>query len=356
MNKNDIAELAAKAKQGDKTAFEKLYKEFYPKVYYFARQNVGSPDAAEDITAETFCAAMERIGSLRSEESFVGWLYCIAYRKCADYIKTAELDRKQIEQASQLAALSEPLILPDDYAVNEQTKQQLQTMIDSLPSDMRSAMILYYYDNLSVAEVARVIGTNENNANQKLHRARQKIKKQIEKLAGKGTLFAAVPMNSLFANLENAGLLSAAAAAVGVGVPVGLSALSGGTARHLLGFTLKYWRRHKKSLAALLFSGVLLCAVVCCAFLMIRQDQRRWLDDYYDQHGYYTVAVPTPTSYEKVIDLLSTDETVRGTMYVTGEDGIGADRKRNRYRQKRAQHVRIFRQGRRRHHARHRNV
>ena len=326
MNKNDIAELAAKAKQGDKTAFEKLYKEFYPKVYYFARQNVGSPDAAEDITAETFCAAMERIGSLRSEESFVGWLYCIAYRKCADYIKTAELDRKQIEQASQLAALSEPLILPDDYAVNEQTKQQLQTMIDSLPSDMRSAMILYYYDNLSVAEVARVIGTNENNANQKLHRARQKIKKQIEKLAGKGTLFAAVPMNSLFANLENAGLLSAAAAAVGVGVPVGLSALSGGTARHLLGFTLKYWRRHKKSLAALLFSGVLLCAVVCCAFLMIRQDQRRWLDDYYDQHGYYTVAVPTPTSYEKVIDLLSTDETVRGTMYVTGEAGIGVDK------------------------------
>ncbi|MBQ2581675.1 MAG: RNA polymerase sigma factor, partial [Ruminococcus sp.] len=211
MNKNDIAELAAKAKNGDNAAFEKLYKEFYPKVYYFAKQNVGSLDAAEDITAETFCAAMESIGSLRSEESFVGWLYCIAYRKCADHIKTAELDRKQREQAAQLAALSEPIMLPDDYAVSEQTKQQLQSVIDSLPSDMRSAMILYYYDNLSVAEVARVIGTNENNANQKLHRARQKIKKQIEKLSGKGTLFAAAPLSAVLANLENAGLLSGAA-------------------------------------------------------------------------------------------------------------------------------------------------
>ena len=80
MNKSDIAQLAAKAKNGDNAAFEKLYKEFYPKVYYFAKQNVGSLDAAEDITAETFCAAMESIGSLRSEESFVGWLYWIISR------------------------------------------------------------------------------------------------------------------------------------------------------------------------------------------------------------------------------------------------------------------------------------
>ena len=74
------------------------------------------------------------------------------------------------------------------------------------------------------------------------------IKKQIEKLSGKDRLFSCVPLSAVLANLENAGLLSgagtiAAAAAVGVGVPVGLSALSGGTARHLLGFTLKYWRR-----------------------------------------------------------------------------------------------------------------
>ena len=105
---------------------------------------------------------MESIGSLRSEESFVGWLYCIAYRKCADYIKTAELDRKKLDEAAELAALSEPLMLPDDYAVNEQTKEQLQSVIDSLPPDMRSVIILYYYDNLSVSEVAEVIGTNNN--------------------------------------------------------------------------------------------------------------------------------------------------------------------------------------------------
>lgn len=294
MNNNDVTELAEKAKQGCKTAFEKLYKEFYQKLYYFVKQNVSAPDAAEDITAETFCSAMEHIGELHSNESFVGWLYCIAYHKCADYNKKTATDRRCIDGTAELAALSEPVFLPDDYAVNTQTKQQLQAVIDSLPPDMRAVIILYYYDDLSLAEVAKVIGTNKNNAAQKLHTARKKLRSKIEKLIGKGSLFSAVPLSAVLANLENAGLLSGAAAtaaALGAAaaVPVTLSKLSGGTAKELTRFTFKYWRRHKKSLAALLFSGVLLCAVVCCAFLQIRGDANRQRHAIYDIYGQYDV-------------------------------------------------------------------
>lgn len=85
----------------------------------------------------------------------------------------------------------------------------------------------------------------------------------------------------------------------------------------------KYWRKHKKSLSALLFSGVLLCAVVCCAFLMIRQEQRRWLENYYDGHGAYTLAVPSPGKLDEMVGLVSTDETVSGEIYVTGVAGVG---------------------------------
>ena len=338
MEKAEINRLVSQAQNGERKALEKLWSEFSEKVYFFVRRCVCDDEAAHDITSETFITAIEKITDLRSGESFVGWLYSIAYHKCTRYLKKRsrlvciESD-EELSEAAENASLNEPIMLPDDYAVNEDIRTRLMQVIESLPSDMRSAVILYYYDDLTAAEVAGAMSITENNVYQKLHRARQKIKKQIEKLSGKGTLFAAVPISSVLANLENARLFSGAAvgtaAAVGaaaVGVPVTLSRLSGGTAKTLFGFTLKYWSRHKKSLAALLFSGVLLCAVVYCAFLMIRQDQRRWLDDYYDQHGYYTVAVPTPTSYDKVIDLLSTDETTRGTMYVTGEAGIGVDK------------------------------
>ena len=328
MNKNDISAYAAKAKNGDKEAFEKLYREFYAKVYYFAKQNTGDADAAEDITAETFTLAMENIGTLRSEESFVGWLYCIAYHKCSDHLKKLTLDRKQLEQTAGIAALSEPLMLPDDYAINAQTREQLRAVINSLPTDMRSAVILYYYDGLSVGEVAEVIGTNPNNAKQKLFSARKKIKKQIEKLIGKGSLFSAVPLSAVLANLEGAGLLSGAAvgtaAAVGaaaVGVPVALSRLSGGTAKELTRFTFKYWRRHKKSLAALLFSGVLLCAVVCCAFLMIRASFNRSLHREYDHWGRYQYAIPQAS--DELLSKICDDKTQLGKINIYGRIKAG---------------------------------
>ena len=103
MDRNEVTMLADKARAGDRSAFEKLYDEFSMKVFYFIRQNVGADDAAEDITSETFTAAIENIQTLRKGESFVGWLYSIAYKKCADYIKRVSrresLDEEQLESS-----------------------------------------------------------------------------------------------------------------------------------------------------------------------------------------------------------------------------------------------------------------
>ena len=331
MKKTEISALVAQAQAGERKALEKLWSEFSEKVYFFVKRCVSDPEAARDITSETFITAIEKISDLRSGESFVGWLYCIAYRKCTLYLKNesrlvrVESD-EELSEAFENASLNEPIMLPDDYAVNEDVRSRLMKVIESLPSDMRSAVILYYYDDLSAAEVASAMNITESNVYQKLHRARQKIKKQIEKLSGKDRLFSCVPLSAVVANLENAGLLSgagtlAAAAAVGVGVPVGLSALSGGTARHLLSFTLKYWRRHKKSLAALLFSGVLLCALICCALLTLRQEYVRQIDGMYNTEGHYEFL--TTTEHQDVIDILTGEDTVTGKMNVYGLMGVG---------------------------------
>lgn len=89
----------------------------------------------------------------------------------------------------------------------------------------------------------------------------------------------------------------------------------------LLYVTYKYWRRHKRSLAALLFSGVLLCAVVCCAFLMLRGNFHRRLHESYDAFGYFSVMLPVDNGdFEKSV---TTDKTQKGYMYVYGRTGFG---------------------------------
>ncbi|MBR6046399.1 MAG: sigma-70 family RNA polymerase sigma factor [Ruminococcus sp.] len=296
MEKTEITALAERAKSGDKDAFLQLYKEFHGRVSFFIRRLTNYPQAAADLTSDTFAAAMERISELRSGESFSGWLYSIAYNKCMQYINEKKRNvtlgsEAELEELLESAALNEPLLLPDDYAINAETRSQLQSIIDGLSPDQRSAVIMYYYDEMSVSEVAEAMGTNENNVSQKLHRARKKIRAQIEKLIGKGAMFGAVPMRALLGELDTSavGIAAAGAAAIAVGIPYGLSKASGGTARELLWITRKYWAKHKKSLAALLFSGVLLCAVVVGTLLQIRADFNRSLHDTYDRNGMYDV-------------------------------------------------------------------
>ncbi len=251
MDKNDIVALAKKAQCGDKTAFEMLYNELRDKVYFFVKRNVNNTELAEDITSETFITAFEQISQLRSEESFVGWIYAIAYNKCMVSLKDEQHiahfeNNENKENVIDCSILNEAIMLPDDYAVNVDTKRQLSEIIDNLTPDQRSAVILYYYDELSISEVANSLGTNENNIRQKLFKARKRIKKQIEKLIGNGAMFMAVPLSSILENTADesykiakdkvrkgigkgvASKITAicAAAVVTIGVPVALSKLT----------------------------------------------------------------------------------------------------------------------------------
>ena len=327
MEKNELIYLVHKAQAGDKGAFETLYSEYRDKVYFFVRRFAGSGDTAEDLTSAAFTVAMERIGELKSGESFVGWLYSIAYKKCVDFLRDESRTVKvssaaELEELLEAAALNEPILLPEDYAVNAETRAQLKEVIDSLSPDQRSAVIMYYYDEMSIPEVAAAMGTNENNVSQKLHRARKRIRSKIEKLIGSGTLFGAVPMGTLLENLNDSGMNMssgiglAAISAAAVAVPYGLNKASGGVANELLFITRKYWSKHKKSLAALLFSGVLLCAVVCCALFVIRGELNRTMNSYFDVQGEFDLILPEPS--KELIEKLSNEKTLTGTMSVIG--------------------------------------
>ena len=247
MNKAEINKLVVRAQNGDRSAFEELYNEFRDRVFFFAKRTTGSADAAEDITSETFVKALESIGTLREGESFVGWLYTIAYNLCMAQLRdNSHIERFGSDEAQtdavESAALREPVMLPEEYAVSAETKRKLGEIIDSLSPDMRSAVILYYYEEQTIPEVAKALGTNEHNASQKLYKAKKRIRKGLEKVFGKGALLAAVPMEAMLRTTEEAGYVKAAAvgakvaglgigakivavgaaAVIAVGVPIGL--------------------------------------------------------------------------------------------------------------------------------------
>ena len=236
MDKAAQSALVKKAQGGDRAAFEQLYGEYRDRLFYFALKNVGSREAAEDIVSETFLAALEKLTTLKNADAFGAWLYSIAYNKCSDHL-SASAKAQSIDESG----LCEPVMLPQDYAENRQTAETVRAIIDGLDKTSRSAVILYYYEELSLSETAKTLGISENAAKQRLFKARAKLKRAFEKHF-KGGLLCAVPLGAALegsgysvsakaaVSSTLAGKLAAglAIAAVGVGVPLGIYAGTGG--------------------------------------------------------------------------------------------------------------------------------
>jgi RNA polymerase sigma-70 factor (ECF subfamily) len=250
MKKNELIDIVEQAKAGNKNAFKALYEDYYDRLYFFVLKNVDSKEAAEDITQDTFLKSMEKIDSLEKPENYVSWLHSIAYNKCTDMFRSRKSDvyfdtDEEFEAAMESHSLNEPIMVPEDYATDKDRARQLKAMIDSLKPDMKSALILYYYNDMNLADVAKTMGIPENTVKQKLFRARKKLKSKIEEMAGKGIVLSAVPMNRLLrgtvspkkaaamvtrsgASLSSIPMIGkiagiSAAAVIAVGVPMSLS-------------------------------------------------------------------------------------------------------------------------------------
>lgn len=247
MTKPEIAALVKKSKENDEKAFERLYNEFKGKVYFFALRYVKNETAAEDLTSETFMTALEKLPQINDNESFVGWLYTICYNKCLRHIK-AESKAEYIGEEEKYS-LNEPVMLPDDHAQNDDTKRQLRELIDSLEPSQRSAVIHFYYENMSLKETASALGISENAAGQKLHRARKKLRHKIEKLFGSGDMLMAFPLSAVLENVSFEGFAAkggAAAVKKSLAVKIAAIAVAGMAAVSAGALLFKIWGGENK--------------------------------------------------------------------------------------------------------------
>ncbi len=232
VKKTELAQTVAAAQSGNKYAVEKLYKEYRERIWFFVCKNVTSKQAAEDIVSDTFVTAIDKLSELRSAEAFGSWLYSIAYNNCLQYRNSeagkAQFDSEQeLESTIENAVLSEPVDLPPDFIEREETMQQLRDAVDSLNPDMRSADIMYYFEEMTVAQVGKALGLSENAAKQKLFQARKKLSAKLRKISKDGAVLCAVPLGAVLESCLDKGIAitsGSSAAAVKTGFTVKLAA------------------------------------------------------------------------------------------------------------------------------------
>ena len=152
----DDAQLAQHART-DSQAFAELYRRHVRSIYRYHLAHTGSVTDAEDLTSQTFMAALEGIRSFRGTAPYITWLIGIASRKRALFF------RGRKPQVSLEAALHLPTpILPTDKAAARRLEMdQLFAALRTISQDRAEAIILCFFSELSTAEAGRVLGKSE---------------------------------------------------------------------------------------------------------------------------------------------------------------------------------------------------
>ncbi|HEX5943069.1 MAG TPA: RNA polymerase sigma factor [Anaerolineales bacterium] len=141
----------------DIEAFAELYRRHLTRVYRYLVAHVGNTKDAEDLTSQTFLAALEGIGSFRGSGSFAAWILGIASRKRLMFFRGSKPE-VPLDDAIRYPSPE----LPTDRAAAQRLQlESISRALKKLSPDRAEALILTYFGGLSQAEAGRVLNKSE---------------------------------------------------------------------------------------------------------------------------------------------------------------------------------------------------
>lgn len=184
MERDKLIELVCAAQNGEEAAATDLYNAFQKDLYYHILKTVNDPTLAEDLLQDTFIEILQTINNLNEPAAFPSWSKQVAYHKCTAYFKKRRdilADEKE-DGLSVFDTLEEENaeFIPDEALDKADLKQTIHQMIDELPEEQRSALLLRYFDEISVKEIAEIQGVTEGTVKSRLNYGRKAIKDAVE--------------------------------------------------------------------------------------------------------------------------------------------------------------------------------
>lgn len=174
--------LADQVRQGDPAGFEMLVDKYKQPIINFASRFLGDPVEAHDVAQNVFVQVFKLASHFQYRSRFSTWLYAIAHNLCRNEY------RRRLRQRTELldwAALdrpkSEALLdanIPEEVFEGE-LQQKIEESVASLPRKQRTAIVLLLNQDLSYDEVASALKTSVSATKGLIHRARQKLKRQL---------------------------------------------------------------------------------------------------------------------------------------------------------------------------------
>ena len=175
-----IKELVLSAKNGNKKAFDKLYELTSHDVWFTCVSLLKDEENAKDIMQETYITAFLKLDTLKDEEKFCGWLTAIATNKSKNKLK-GKVEYQIDDEVLIAETETDELMLPEEY-INKAEKRKvlLQIIEDTLSFNQYQVVLMFYFNELSIAEIAQALEISEGTVKSRLNSSRAKMKTAIE--------------------------------------------------------------------------------------------------------------------------------------------------------------------------------
>jgi len=165
--------LLAEARQGNRRAYDALRRIHELPLRGFVGRRVGA-DGADDLTQEIWLACWQALPKYEGRSRFKAWLYGIATHKCADYLRS-RMQAARGQEAIQFNWQD----APDVYgAIN--LRESVLEALRRVPDDQREVLELYYYAELTLAEIAQMLNRNLNTVKYQFYRAHTRVGQELQ--------------------------------------------------------------------------------------------------------------------------------------------------------------------------------
>lgn len=173
------ADLITRAQQGDRYAFDQLVVRHQDQVYNAAYRFTGNAEDAADVAQMAFLNAFKSILSFRQDASFTTWLYRIAFNQSVSMRRSKP--RVNVTSLESLAN-DDPSTdqTPARTVQSQETQQQVQDILNSMPEEDRTIIVLKDIQGCSYQEIAEIVQAPVATLRSRVFRARMELKKRLE--------------------------------------------------------------------------------------------------------------------------------------------------------------------------------
>ena len=171
------ADLVQQARTtGGQAALAALYRRYLTPVYRYFYTRTGDVQRAEDLTAQTFVAALEGLPRYRERGTFAGWLFTIAARRLADHFR----QQTTVALLDDIADQPSPDPLPEALVEHSEQTTCLERALRTLSPGRAQAAALHFFGELSLSETARVMGRSKVAVKSLIHRALRDLRERLD--------------------------------------------------------------------------------------------------------------------------------------------------------------------------------